>query len=238
MSTPAYEQRAADQVALFRDCPLMRVVNYHNASREKSAHYERELAEYRKSFSSVNEAELRSYLQTGHWHKSKPGLILVAYEGYRNSFDVLAPLFEKYGFVGWFFIITEFIKSGVAEQAAYAKSHHINMLTHEYADDRYALTWDEIKQLSQKHVIASHARNHSELSTLSAGVREREVMGAQEDFRQYFGRPVRAFSSLRGPAHHEHPEVDTDRLLEAAGFEFVFSNFRIERIGPQVPHDS
>ncbi len=228
---PTFTELSNQITAQYRSSPMMRVVNYHNTPRSKADQLERELAQYSKDFSSVNETELRDYLRTGRWTKSKPGMIPVLYEGYRNGYDVMAPLLEKYNFVGWYFIITEFIKSSIPDQLPYALSHHINMLTREYPDGRYALTWDEIKKLSQKHVIASHARNHSELSTLTEDVREREIFGSQEDFKKYLGRPVLGFSSLRGPAHQEHPEVDTSKLVEAAGYEFIFSNYRIERIG-------
>ena len=231
MSTQTFVQSTAELTELLRTRPQIRVVNYHNTPRSKAEQFERELAQYSQAFTSVNEAELRQYLQTGRWHKSKPGMLPVLYEGYRNGFDVMAPLLEKYGFVGWYFIITEFIKSLIPEDLTYARSHHIGMRTREYPDGRYALTWDEIKKLSEKHVIASHARNHAELSTLTEEDRKQEIFGSQEDFRQYFGRPVRAFSSLRGPAHLEHPEVDTAKLVEAAGYEFIFANYRIQRVG-------
>ncbi len=216
---------------LYRTRPLIRVVNYHNTPRVSASRFERELQQYSQAFTSVNEAELRDYLRTGRWTKPKPGMIPVLYEGYRDGYDVIAPLLEKYNFVGWYFIITEFIKGSIADQLTYAKSHRIGMLTREYPDSRYALTWDEIGKLSEKHVIASHARNHTELSTLSEDDRRQEIFGSQEDFRKNFGRPVRAFSSLRGPAHLEHPEVDTARLVQEAGYEFVFSNYRIQRVG-------
>ena len=232
MSTPAFIDRATEQESLFRNHPLIRVVNWHNTPRSNAAELERQIAQYSQAFTSVNEAELRGYIQTGRWSKSKPGMIPVLYEGYRNGYDVMAPLLEKYGFIGWYFIITEFIKDEVPDQVTYAKGHHIGMQTREYPDGRYALNWAEIRELSKKHVIASHARNHAELSTLTEDVRRAEIFGSQDDFRKNLGRPVLAFSSLRGPAQNEHPEVDTAKLVVEAGYEFVFANYRIQRVGP------
>lgn len=232
MISATFVDVAKQQQALLRQCPLMRVVNYHNTPRIDAARMEQELQRYSTSFTSVDEADLRSYLQTGTWHKPKPGMIPVVYEGYRNGYDVMAPLLEKYGFVGWYFIITEFIKGPVQDQITYAKGHHIGMQTREYPEGRYALTWQEIRELSRKHVIASHARNHAELSGLSEEARRAEIVGSQDDFIKNLGRPVRTFASLRGPAQNEHPEVDTAKLVVEAGFEFVFSNYRIQRVGP------
>lgn len=235
MNTASFAEVAKQQEALLRDRPLMRVVNYHNTPRIAVPQLQQELQRYSKDFSAVNEGDLRGYLETGEWHKPKPGLIPVVYEGYRNGYDTMAPLLEKYGFIGWFFIITEFIKDDVHDQITYAKGHHIGMQTREYPDGRYALSWAEIRQLSKKHVIANHARNHAELSGLTEEARRAEIFGSQEDFTKNLGHPARTFASLRGPAQNEHPEVDTAKLVVEAGFEFVFSNYRIQRVGSGAP---
>lgn len=234
MSAPTLQQTAAENEGWMATRPLMRVVNFHNTPKSNTEQIDRQLAGYAKSFSSVNEQELRDYLITGVWKKSKPGLIPVAYEGYRNGYDVFAPLLEKHGFIGWYFIITEFIKAAPEDQEAFAKAHHINMQTREYADGRYALSWEEIRTLDKRHVIASHARTHSELSTLEAPLRDWEVTGSQEDFRRHLGHPVKGFASLRGPAAGDHPV--NDPVIAAAGYEFVFSNYRIQRIGRGDKH--
>ncbi len=208
--------------------PLIRAVNFHSTSRAQAGHYDRQLEEYSRSFSSVNENDLRQYLTTGAWHKSKPGLIVSVFEGYRNSYEVLTPLIEKHGFVGWYWIITGFINSAIPDQLTYAEHHDIDMLTHEYSDGRYALTWDELRRLGKRHVIACHTRSHTLLSGLDGATRREEVIGSQEEFKKQLGHPVRSFVSLTGPAYGE--DATTDRLVEAAGFEFVFSNFRIQRI--------
>ena len=149
----------------------------------------------------------------------------------RNSFDVLTPLIEKYGFIGWYWIITGFINASIPDQRTFAEHHDIDMVAHEYADGRYALTWNELQQLDKKHVIACHTPSHTLLSQLNPDVRSREVVGSQEDFRTNLGHPVRAFVSLTGPAYGENSA--TDSLIDAAGYDFVFSNFLIQRLRAQ-----
>ncbi len=228
-----FKEQAANLQQTLTAKPLIRAVNFHNASRAQAATYERQLAQYSRSFSSVNESELDAYLQTGQWHKSKPGLIVSVFEGYRNGFDVLAPLIEKYGFVGWFFIITGFLNSPVEDQLTFAGAHRIHMQTREYPDGRYAMTWDEVRQLEAKHVIASHARSHTQLSTLDPATAEREVIGSQQDFQKQLGHKVRAFVSLTGPPYGENPAIDV--LIQTAGYNLIFSNFSIQRIAPAHP---
>ena len=228
IDTPTFAQHAAQLERLYATRPLIRAVNYHSTSRAKAEQYDRELARYSQSYSSVNQDELDDYLVTGNWHKEKPGLIISIYEGYRNGLDVLLPIVEKHGFVGWFFVITGFINAPVPDQLSFALAHDIDMLTREYPDGRYALTWDELRTIDQKHVIACHSRSHTELRLLPRAVREEEIVGSQEQFKKHLGHRVRTFVSLFGPAYGEY--ALTDRLVEQAGFDFVFSNFRIQRI--------
>ena len=233
MNAPAtFGERAAELEKLFALHPLIRAVNFHSTSRSQAEHYDRQLAQYSRFFSSVNENELDDYLTTGRWLKPKPGLIVSVFEGYRNSYDVLTPLIEKYGFIGWFWVITGFINAPIPEQLTFAEHHDIDMLTHEYPDGRYALTWAELRQLEKKHVIACHTRSHTLLPQLDPAVRREEVLGSQEEFKKNIGHPVRAFVSLTGPAYGENSA--TDRLIDAAGYEFVFSNFRIQRVRARV----
>lgn len=236
MNNPAsFSQHATELEELFATRPLIRAVNFHSTARANAAHYEKQLAQYHQFFTSVNEQELDEYLTTGQWHKSKPGLIVSVFEGYRNSFELLLPLIEKYGFIGWFWMITSFINAPVPEQLTYAEHHDIDMLTHEYPDGRYALTWDELRQIDRKHVIASHSRSHTLLSQLAPEVQYQEVVGSQEDFKKNLGHPVRGFVSLTGPGYGENPTID--RLIDKAGYDFVLSNFRIQRIRAKSDHD-
>ena len=229
MSTsPNFHDSAASIANLYSTEPLIRAVNFHNTSRAKAAQYDRELAHYSQFFSSVIEDELDEYTTTGRWRKSKPGLIVAVYEGYRNGYDVLAPLLERYGLIGWFFTITGFVDAPVEEQVPYAQGHRIGMLTREYPNKRYALTWDELRQLDRKHVVASHARSHSRLASLDPETIKQEVVGSQDEFQKQLGHRVRSFGSLTGPPYGEYPV--SDKLVLAAGYDFVFSNYRIQRV--------
>lgn len=223
-----FSDRAASVEKMLATENLIRTVNFHNTSRAAADKHERQIAQYSQSFSSVNEEDLDKYLTTGRWQKSKPGLIVAVYEGYRNGYDVLAPLLERYGLTGWFFIITGFLNAEVKDQVTFAQGHEIDMETREYPDGRYALTWEEVRKLDKKHVIASHARSHTQLSTLDPATVEREVVGSQEDFEKHLGHKVRAFVSLTGPPYGEN--ATADRLIKAAGYDFVFSNLSIQRL--------
>lgn len=226
----SFEQSAANLSRAMREEPILRAVNFHNTPRTRRDEYRAQLLQLGRDYAPVTERDLDQFLVTGHWPKGKPGVIISVYEGYRNGFDVLAPLLEEAGLVGWFFVITEFIKSPPEQQAAYAASHEIDMLTHEYTDGRYALSWEELREIDRRHVVASHARSHVLLSRLDLGQRESEVVGSQRDFEQHLGHPVRSFVSYGGPPYGE--DALTDRLIDQAGYQMVFSNLKIQRLRP------
>ena len=206
----------------------IRSINYHNTPAAKKNWYERQLSFYAKYFSGVAEADLESFLTTGQWHKDKPGLIHAFYNGYRNNYDVLKPLLERYGFTGWFFIPSDFASAEPASQTAFAESHRVRLVPNEYADGRFALNWQEICELDKRHVVASHTKTHSLISADSPADMHREIVLSQQDFEAQLGHKVSAFAWLSGSDYGEHLEAD-GYLLEA-GYKYLFSNFKIQKI--------
>jgi peptidoglycan/xylan/chitin deacetylase (PgdA/CDA1 family) len=164
-------------------------------------------------------------MATGQWHKSKRGLILAFYNGYRNNFDVARPLLDRHGLVGWFFVVTGFVNA--ADQWSFAADHHMTCGSDETPGSRIALSWDEIATLDSSHVVASHTRTHSRASVDRQRLWE-ETCGSQDDFMHRLGHPVRTIAWNGGAAYGEYQEAD--RAVDAAGFQFVVSNLRIQRL--------
>lgn len=225
----AFSEEALAVSPWLEKLPLIRAANFHNTPRYRSGEFEQQLKAWSEGFSSVNEAELDAYLTTGRWHKAKPGLIIAMYNGYRDNYDVIAPMLEKYGFIGWFFVATAFVSAPVAEQLTFVKSRTLKIIHDENPDGRYALSWDELKALDRRHhVIASHTRNHSQLIKEDSDGLAGEISGPQKDFEEHLGHRVSAFASLSGAPYGQH--ASTDRLILDAHYRFVFSNYKIQRI--------
>ena len=236
MSDPApFREAAAVLQPLLESRPLIRAVNFHNTPHVRVAEYERQLKLYSQAFAPVAEDDLDRCLKTGRWHKPRPGLIVALYNGYRDNYDVFLPLLKRYGFVGWFFVATAFVGTPAAEQVAFIDRRKLKTVASEYPDGRYALSWAELKEMDRNHVIASHTRNHSQLMTEDPAALEGEIVGPQEDFQTHLGHRVGAFASLSGAPYGEYPKAD--RLIEAAGYRFVFSNLKIQRL-PEAPAQS
>ncbi len=215
-----------DLVRAFAEGAPVRAVNFHNTPRHRAAEYDRQLGELAERFDSVTEDGLLGFLSTGRW-PGRPGVIVALYNGYRNNWDVMRPLLDRHGLAGWFFVVTGYVDCPAAEQLAFGAAHNLATIEGEYPDGRYALSWDEVRALDQAgHVIASHTQSHSRVSD---GDRLRdEILGSQEDFRRGLGRPVRALAWLGGAAFGE--DAAADALLREAGYEFLVSNLRVQRV--------
>lgn len=227
-SKTTFQEEAEVVERMLASRPLVRAANFHNTPRYREAEFEGQLKHWSQHFSSVNEHELDEYLQTGAWHKLKPGLIVGLYNGYRNTYDVMRPLLERYGFVGWYFVPTAFVSTPAAEQASFVTTRTLKVIANEYRDGRVALDWRELRELDRNHVVACHTRNHSQIITQNIQLLEGEVVGPQRDFEAHLGHAVRSFASLSGAAYGEN-EV-ADRLIKAAKYQFVFSNLKIQRL--------
>ncbi len=229
METPKTfcEEALAEESRLLKQ-PLIRAANFHNTPKFREKEFIEQLQQWSRHFSSVNESDLDAYLTTGRWHKAKPGLIVALYNGYRNGLDVMLPLLERYGYIGWFFVPTSFASEPANQQATFVASRTLKIIPNEYRDGRYALNWDELRVIDRNHVVASHTRNHSELALNNSTYVENETVGPQLDFEARLGHRVRSFASLSGAAYGDNELAD--RLIDKAGYQFIFSNYKIQRI--------
>jgi len=82
--------------------------------------------------------------------------------------------------------------------------------------------------LYEKLRLSSHAHSHQFLQAMDAARQREEIVGSQNTFREELGHPVRSFVSRGGPAQGENPVID--QIVLEVGYQFVFSNFRIQRI--------
>jgi peptidoglycan/xylan/chitin deacetylase (PgdA/CDA1 family) len=216
----------ADNIARAFDAgAVIRTVNFHLTPARRTLEYDRQFALYAAHFASVTQDDLDCVMRTGRWKKPKPGLILAFYNGYRNNFDVARPLLEKHGLVGWFFVVTGLVNA--ADQRGFAVNHNITCGDDKSADGRLALSWDEIAALDGPHVVASHTRNHSRASIDPTRLPD-EVGGSQKDFVCRLGHPVRAIAWNGGASYGEYQAAD--QAVDAAGFQFVVSNLKIQRL--------
>ncbi|WP_223588249.1 polysaccharide deacetylase family protein [Neobacillus bataviensis] len=208
----------------------IRTINFHNTPNCRIEEYDRMLAFYREHFEPVSKEDLDEFFEAKRWNKKKPGLIINFYNGYRNNFDIMYPILEKYGFVGWFFLATEFLSVPSNQQKEYAAAHTLLLGENEYDDSRFALSWEEVRELSKRHVIASHTKTHSELTEFSTDKDMiREIIDSKIEIEEQIQSEISAFAWLGGKEFSGNPSAS--KYLRQAGYQYLFSNLKIEKIG-------
>jgi hypothetical protein len=213
----------------FRAGRFIRVVNYHSTPQGQAAELEKELAAYAEAFSSVGLEDLDLLFDTGEWHKDKPGLLPVFYEGYRNSVTVAAPLCEQVGLTGWFPVATQFLSTPVEYQEVFARAHWIYLVDEDLRGERIAMTWDELRDISERHVVFPHTAHHEGLETvLDQADLQREVFAPKRQMDAVTGQDAPAFAWLHGSGYGR--SALHDRAVVEAGYRYLFSNTMIQRL--------
>ena len=207
----------------------LRALNFHITPRTDAARYERRLRAVGERFASVSEASLRRLAAGEPWWDARPPALLAFFEGTRDGYDVAAPLLEKAGLRGMFFLIPGFLDAPASEQRAFAAAHHIALAEGEYAPrERVAMSWDEVRDLETRgHSVACHTMTHAEPrpDTPIDRLRE-ESVGAVSRLEEELGHGVKTFTWLRGVPWGVEPRAD--RLLLEAGVEVLISTFEVE----------
>lgn len=87
--------------------PSLRAVNYHDVPARLAEPFEEQLRFFARHFVPVGPRELGELL-ADRWPHRKPGLLITFDDGLRSHAEVAAPLLERHGFPGWFFVPAAF----------------------------------------------------------------------------------------------------------------------------------
>lgn len=206
------------------------LTNYHNTPASQANELRTELTALSEHFDSVSLADLDQFYETGSWPGSRPAFLPVFYEGYRNSATVAGPICDELGITAWFPICTGFVDCPPAEQEYYARSHSIGLVGEELADDRLAMTWDEVADLAQRHVVTPHTASHAGINDVATDDDlEREVVAPKRALDAATGQSAPAFVWLHGTAYGLSGRHDA--AVRAAGYRYQISNTMFQRIG-------
>jgi len=199
--------------------PHLRIVNYHDVPPSRADQFEAQVRYFADRFAPVGRADLVA-LQRGEWKERRPGLVLSFDDGLRSHADVVAPILERHGFVGWFLVPVGFVEAPADQQASFAVEHHIHASA-EYPDARLALSWDDVRGLDARHVVGCHTWNHTRLaSTLLPADLEREIPAAKQRLEEVVGHEVELFAWVGGEEWAYSAEAA--RAVRRAGFRLGF----------------
>ena len=219
---------AAALVHAIRDGRFIRSVNYHNTLLTDRAQLEAQLEALAERFVAINLVQLQKLLEGEAWTDARPPLLLVFYEGFRNHFDVAAPLLEELGLTAIFCLIPGFIDAPTATQLDFGRANYLGTQHGEYTDGRVALSWGEARELAARgHSFICHTMSHSDSDAIEADL-QYEGVAAVERMAAMLGQPITAFVWRKGPEWGVAPRADA--LLRAAGVELLVSNFKVQRL--------
>ena len=176
-----------------------RAVNYHDVSSTMLNSFEEQLRFYRAHYVNIGRSELGMLLE-GTWKSDRPGLLITFDDGLRSHADHVAPLLEKYGFSGWFFVPSQFVDTPVEEQWAFANEHAIRPFEDDFVGERIALSWDQVRDLdSCGHVIGCHTWHHTRLEAkLDQEQLDREIIQSKAKLEDELGHEVDVFCWVGG----------------------------------------
>jgi peptidoglycan/xylan/chitin deacetylase (PgdA/CDA1 family) len=207
------------QVKLFS--PFIRAVNYHDIPPSEADQFEKQLQYYQKHFSPVCYEDLILFHDNNIWEKKKPGLILSFDDGFRSSYEVVAPLLEKYEFTGWFFIPAGVVDVPIEDQPKEALKFKITPKPYPYGDKRVFLTWDQIMELDKNHVIGSHTLTHSRLRfNLSEEQLYQEIVVSKQVMKSNLGHEIQIFAWVGG--EEGSYSYEAANIIQQAEYKVVF----------------
>jgi peptidoglycan/xylan/chitin deacetylase (PgdA/CDA1 family) len=199
--------------------PFVRVVNYHDIPAEHAQNFESHLEFYSERFENVNEKSLRAFLADGKWPHVKPGLIISFDDGMRSHFERAAPMLEKYGFTGWFFVPAGWVAERIDGNAEVVSQ----------IGDQQTLTVEQLRYLAAKHVVGCHTETHCRLSAdLSADKMRYETADAKRSFTEMLGRNTDIFCWVGGE-EFTYSKAASDLIRQNYDLGFMTNNAVVRR---------
>ena len=143
------------------------------------------------------------------------GAVLITFDdGYRDNLENAAPVLHKHGYPAVQFVPLAYIgdRQPLPHEEHLAQSGVINR----------TVDWEELGELEQLGVrIESHGISHKPLADLELDEAAREIAISKLQLEERLGRPVRAFSYVKGSeAHYNKVHLS---LVRQAGYDVAFT---------------
>ncbi len=226
----AKDKRSLEMFRLMINNAYIRVVNYHNTNPIDRERFEAEIKYFSEHFVPVTMDVMERFFETKEWPYDKPGLIPAIFEGFRNHYDVILPILDKYNFTGWFYIPSFFMDIAREDQILFSNTHELTVTDQEsYPDGRVALNWEELREIAERHEVCCHTGNHYQITRDSPDEdMYREIVEAKHRLENQIGREVDVFCWLYGEEYNYN--VRAQKYLKEAGYKYVLSNLKLEKI--------
>lgn len=143
-----------------------RTLHYHNTPKVYDRLYNAQIEYIVKNYEVYGIEDIEKKVM-GYKKDLKPSIVIGAFDGYRNNYDVLHRILIKHNLKAWFLLVTDFINTPIIEQEGKLHLYNMQYMLDEYSDKRYAMSWEEAKEIADKHVIVNHSATHFRLDAES-----------------------------------------------------------------------
>lgn len=184
--------RAAERQEMrSRARPFVRVLFLHETPPETAGRFREQLAFLRDSFNVIDFETFKRLLDgSASLPDDRPAAMLTFDDGMASNYEVAAPLLEKAGMRGVFFVVPRFSQCSERE----ARSFYVARIRAR-APGLTAMTPEQIRDLADRgHTIGNHTLTHACLSETPAASLQSEIVESAELIESWVGRRVEAFS--------------------------------------------
>lgn len=196
-----------------------RAINYHDVPAAETLLFRAQIEWFAKHFRDVGPEQLAAIL-AGHFESDRPGILISFDDGLRSAAEVVAPVLEEFGFTGWFMVPPKFVDTPVDRQAEFALENSIDYRDR-HQDGRVAMTWHQVRKLSQRHVITCHGMTHRRLSAqLTPAELDYEIRASKNLLEDRLGRPIDAFTWIGG--EEASYSAEAARTIRESGYRYAF----------------
>ncbi len=143
------------------------------------------------------------------------GAVLITFDdGYRDNLVNAAPMLKEHGYPAVQFVPIAYVGDGMPlPHERHLAAHGVHNPT---------VDWDEIAELESFGVrVESHGISHKPLAELEIDEAAREIAISKLQLEERLGRPVRAFSYVKGSEADYKPVHPS--LVKQAGYDIAFT---------------
>jgi len=203
--------------------PGIRIVNYHDVPATFGFQLEQQLQWFSTFFAPACPGDLDRLLYKGGLASGgKLKLLMTFDDGYVSSYNVVAPLLEKYGFRGFFFIPAKVLDLPEQDQKTWANEHSIYPL----GNNERAQVFMNLSQVNDLHArghhVGVHGMNHARLtSELTKQELTEEIITSRAILADRLGFAPASFAWIGGEkwAYSENAA----NYLSKQKYQFIFA---------------
>lgn len=159
---------------------------------------------FRRFFTVIPLGEMVRRLASG---ESLSGTLAVTFDdGYRDNYELAAPLLRSVGLPATFFVVSDFIESNT-----------VAWWDRECVPPAGWMSWDEVRRLHEDGFeIGAHTRTHANLGEVTGAQAEWEIAGSRREIENRLGAPVHLFAYPYG--RRETITESNRELVRQSGF--------------------